>query len=50
MAHVSAEPQPAQKRALGAAVAPHWVQWVDLGAAMTMPQLEQNFDPGAFGA
>src|SRR5271163_4640600 len=48
--HVSAAPQPAQKRALGAAAAPHWVQWDALGAASAVPQLAQNFDPGAFGA
>ena len=48
--HVSGAPHPAQKRALGAAVAPHCVQWDALGATMAVPQVEQNFDPGAFGA
>jgi hypothetical protein len=46
---VSGAPQPAQKRALGAAAAPHWVQWDALGTTMAVPQLEQNFDPGGFG-
>ena len=47
---LSATPQLPQNLAPSAAAVPHCVQCIAFGAASVVPQLEQNFASGAFGA